>query len=270
MKHIISFRDPPLVESVLSVQFGQLPFLTLLHAGRYWSEVLGVDKWSEVDEAGYLDDRFERFEEEATWAKPPQFKLAPASAPNRAQFRTADGDRMIQVQQSRFILNWLRRTSRYPRYSVLRDEFEQEYSRFVDFVTSLGAEKPVPNQWEVTYVNHLVRGEKWDTLEDWSRIFPSVSVPPSANDTVIPDVISLDSTYLIGKDKGRLRVSYRRAKHNETGQEVIRVDLTARGPVGSDSGKGLLDGLDLGRQAIVETFAAISSEHAHEMWGRTK
>ena len=270
MDHIISFQVPPLEESVLSVQFEQLPSFTLLHAGRYWSEILGVDDWPEVREEGYLDDRFERFDEEGTWGPLPQPRIVPSSAPNRAQFRTGIGDRMIQVQQSRFILNWLRRNGEYPRYSVLREEFDREYARFVDFILSLGIEEPVPNQWEVTYVNHLVRGEDWETLEDWNKLFPTLHVPPSANETVVPDVISIDSTYLIEKEKGRLRVSFRRAKHRESGQEVIKLDLTARGPLGGDAGTEMMAGLDLGHRAVVETFAAVSSEYAHERWGRTE
>jgi uncharacterized protein (TIGR04255 family) len=189
--------------------------------------------------------------------------------PNRLQFLVPANDRMIQVQQTRFVLNWLKGERDYPRYSKLRDEFRKEYERFAHFLAAAGLGAPEPNQWEVTYVNHLVRGQDWEQLEDCEGFFPALRLPPSLPELTRPDAISLDWTYVVQDGAGRLRVQFRLAKHKPTGDEVVRIKLTARGPLEIESGtEEILERFDLGRRAIVGTFVAASTSEAHQRWGR--
>src|SRR5436309_10921680 len=88
------YTNPPVVETVLGVQFDRLPGFTNAHLGAFWSK-LDTNEWPEVADAPPLQPQFERFTEAAKWSRGLQFQLTPIP-PGRVQIRNANGDRMIQ------------------------------------------------------------------------------------------------------------------------------------------------------------------------------
>ena len=69
---------------------------------------------------------------------------------------------------------------------------------------------------------------------------------------------------------GRLHVVVRQAHSTETNQTVLLLQMTARGPIGKDDSQDLKSGLDLGHQAAVSAFFALTSQPAKEHWGLNK
>jgi len=115
------FKAPPVVETVLSIQFANLPGYSTAHAGWFWKVYLENPggqpslKWSQVVDAPRLEDEFERFGAEEKWVVP-HIKLLPPSQSQRTQIIRSDGERMAQVQDSRFILNWKKQAGVYPSF----------------------------------------------------------------------------------------------------------------------------------------------------------
>jgi len=72
--------------------------------------------------------------------------------------------------------------------------------------------------------------------------------------------------HILEKNLGRLHIEFRHSKSQE-GLEVIRLQLTARGPINEE--QSLDRGFTLGHEAIVRTFTAMTSEVAHTYWKRT-
>ncbi len=76
--------------------------------------------------------------------------------------------------------------------------------------------------------------------------------------------------YEIEPQLGRLhaQLSHVHLKSPEK-REILRLSLTARGPIASSGEKSLSlgEGLDLGHEAIVKAFWEMTSERAHEYWG---
>lgn len=173
---------------------------------------------------------------------------------------------MIQIQDSRFILNWRKQENQeYPSYDKLYPEFQEHYSVFEKFVRDAGNDAPVPNQWEVTYVNHLLLGRDWKSPRDWLDWFPILS--NAAKEPEHFESFSGEWIFGIFDKQGRLYISFKHARiGDETGPEALVVQLTARGP--RESGQSLRDGLDIGHDAIVANFTAISSADAHKAWRR--
>jgi uncharacterized protein (TIGR04255 family) len=159
------YIDPPVVETVLGVQFAPLQGLTNAHLGAFWQS-LQTDQWPSVSDAELLPPAFEQFDDKARWASGRlRFEITNKC---RLQIKNADADRMIQVQNSRLHFNWLKRPGiSYPRYETVRREFESTLQDFLQFVNRAKLGELRPDQWEVTYVNQMPKGTVWNDSCDW-------------------------------------------------------------------------------------------------------
>jgi len=183
----------------------------------------------------------------------------------RTQIIGPDTSRMIQVQDSRFIYNWKRGESGYPSYAATLEEFNRLYARFGDFVKSHDLGEIEENQWEVTYINHIVKGELWSSPSDWTSIFPWLNAPKSPFDS---ESMQCAWGLILPGERGRLHVKVYFGKITLDGPESIIVDLTARGIASKEF--PVISGFEVGHAAIVQTFADITSESAHRYWRRTQ
>lgn len=264
-----AFRNPPVVETVLGVQFDRLAGFTNAHLGAFWKHLREVDTdndtWVSVSDAPPIDPTFETFDFEPSWDRP-GFALYLGQPPTaRVQIRNHAGDAMVQLQNGRLHYNWIGSAGRdYRRYNVVRPAFDRIHGIFESFLKS---EKLGPirhNQWEVTYVNHIPKGTVWNSPSDWMNLF--VGVPMiNANNDVRLESISAAWHFEIPPRLGRLHVDLRHANVSAgQQQEILRLTLTARGPTDAQVTWG--SGLDLGRRTIVMTFKGITARAAHEYW----
>lgn len=261
-----SFKQPPVVETVLGVQFEPIRGFTNAHLGAFW-QTLGLD-WPNVADAPPLEQQFEQFGDERTWG-PLGLQLKLTSEPSsRLQIRNKLNDRMIQVQNGRFHLNWLGQAGgEYPRYKSVRPEFDKLFSRFCTFVKDQQLGDLRLNQWEVTYVNHIPKGTLWNAPSDVPSVSLLFASPPPLPMVVGPESLSGAWHFEITPKQGRLHVEIRHGRRTmPDDKEILIITLTARGPLNA----GTLDyhaGLNLGREVIVQGFTALTSEKAHQKWG---
>lgn len=256
------FDKPPVIETVLGVQFERIPLTNAL-AGWYWKSQLG-DQWSTVNEVQRIEDVFERFGKDREW-QTPQLRLSQQPMPARLQMVREDNERMIQVQDSRFIYNWRKSEgSAYPTYKTLLPEFREYLDQFCKFVSEQKLGDIAFNQWEVIYVNHIPKDELWGTVSDWPKVFPSLgSIIHNQKVDGFAAVLQEE----IGNQQGRLHTDIKYGKIKSEGHdEVISLQFTARGPINEKF--DLFDGCDLAHSSIVNAFANITSEAAHKHWKR--
>jgi uncharacterized protein (TIGR04255 family) len=268
------FDAPPVVETVLSVQFANLPGYSTAHAGWFWKEYLeklGEEpsrKWSQAVDAPRLEDQFERFGAEDIWVVPQlAMKLLPPSQSQRTQIIRSDGERMIQVQDSRFILNWKKQAGAYPSFEPLLDEFRTMLQAFETFAIEARFGKLGYNQWEIAYVDQLKKGDMWESARDWSRIFPGLSMPPAQLNQLLStgdEAMSADWRFSLTDRRGRMYIQLRQSRIPPSNEEVLNVTWVARGPV--TASETWEQGFALGHDAISETFLTITSAEAHERW----
>jgi uncharacterized protein (TIGR04255 family) len=259
------FNKPPVVETVLSAQFAPLPKFRTAYAGCFWKSKLDAH-WNSVEETARLDDQFEKFGEERKWGPMGGIRFVTGMESQRTQIARSDNTRMIQIQDTRFIYNWKKGENGYPSYEVTRSEFEQWYAEFKESVGSLGLGEVSENQWEVTYINHLNKTQLWNTPRDWPLIFPWFNFPQSSFE---PDSTVSRWALDLPENRGRLHVHFALARIAPNGPDAIVLELTARGPVSSKPGFGLIDGFEIGHEAIVRSFTAMTSKLAHDSWERT-
>jgi uncharacterized protein (TIGR04255 family) len=264
------FDRPPVVETALSLQFTPLVRYTGAHAGWFWKEYLdklgeGSKQWSQVAEVPKLPDQFERFGNEDVWA-PRSVKFVQGLQSPRTQIVRSDGERMIQIQDSRFILNWKKQAGEYPSYDVLVPELRIIIHAFEAFAGEAGFGALQYNQWEVAYVDQLAKGELWETPRDWSKIFPGLTVPPAPVSEAKDETMSADWRFAIPGQRGRLYMSLRQIRIPPSNQEVLNVTYVARGPVSAFH--TWEQGLNVGHEAITALFLSMTSREAQAHWKR--
>jgi uncharacterized protein (TIGR04255 family) len=161
----------------------------------------------------------------------------------------------------------------YPRYEKVRAKFQNEVQKFEDFLASEELGKLEVNQCEVTYINLIEEvpdgSDPHANLEEVSSLWAGITsdTPPGEieNSLVQMRYYLNDGTERIG----RIHVIMQPAFRQEDLKPIFRVEITARGrPRGSSVGEAF-DLLDLEREAIVRTFAAVTTPEMHELWGRT-
>lgn len=281
-----SFEHPPVVETVLGVQFDRLPKFTNAHLGAFWKWVealkvekwksLAAEQWDEVLDVPSLDPALEEFGDERAWsAIGAQLKLTQDPS-TRLQIRNESRDRMIQIQNGRIHYNWLRQPgAEYPRYEkTIRPAFIEVLKALRTFVANESLGELRLNQWEVTYVNHFPKGSVWNTPNDWAGLFRSLPVSPSSADVACLETFAGAWHYEIPPRRGRLHVEVRHGVSPPPEHEqALKMKLTARGPMCSgangnaENGAAECDGLDLGRETIVRMFKNLTSPEAHKHWG---
>lgn len=269
MMNLPKYDAPPVVETVLSVQFEKIPGFTNAHVGWYWKEFLSQE-WASIREVPRLNEQFERFDEELKWL-PSGGRLSIKAHPEseRNQLVRDDNERMLQIQDSRLVYNWRKNSDSYPSYKKVLAEFQAEFTSFKKFCKKAGFGDLVLNQWEITYVNHIPKGELWDTPKNWKNVIPKLTIPSSDVPGQEFDSFNGEWHHVLGENKGRVHISLNHARtSDEMNSEVLLVQLTARGPVETVEEKELISGFDLGHESIVLSFTSMTSEVAHKVWQR--
>ncbi len=264
------YDSPPVMETILGVQFEQLPNFKNAHLGAFWNSLDSLE-WPIIEDAPFLPPQFERFEDAVQWHDGLQLRLKRETA-CRLQIKNNTQDRMIQVQNSRLHFNWLGKPGgEYPRYKDVLDGFELSLGQLNHFLKKRDIGTIQPNQWEVTYVNHVPIGSVWSNPSEWDFFKP---VKP----TDIPEKLAVSESFegnwhfVIPPQKGRLHIHWQHvvgatAKGQE--DEFIRLVFTARGAIEGEptDHESITNGLNLGRKVIVSSFKELMSDQANQYWG---
>jgi uncharacterized protein (TIGR04255 family) len=257
-------NGPPVVELVIGVQFSPLTNLTSGHYGQFWSE-LGPE-WDRSADQPLIEDRFELFDQ-PVWPGGVQLRLEPVRLPGRFLAYHRSGDRLVQVQPTRFHLNWRKRVGFYPSYTKLVGEFEAEYQRFERFVAGCGFGQVLPNQWELTYIDAFPKGDGWRTPGDWPDVLPGLfgRLFDAEGLGLGLERRTAEWSFELAPRRGRL---YLAAGSGQWGpDECLLLTSTARGPVGGDGGTATVrHGLDLGHEAAVGAFRRLVAPGLQARW----
>jgi uncharacterized protein (TIGR04255 family) len=269
-----NFERPPVTEVYLSIQFGSLTGFRSGHVGLLWSKFR--DQYPKILEQMPLQPVFESFGA-PTEPTPSGFQIQVESllAPpvSRYWFLDDNEDELIQIQQDRIIHNWrkTREDQVYPRYEVVRDKFKSELDIFLAFINEEKLGELKPNQCEVSYTNLIELPDSANPHHHLERIS---CLWAGAYSEPIPfelENVTAQARYIIrdgGKSIGRVHVNLAPAYRVTDKLPIIRAEFLARGKPNDDSIEATFQLLDQERDAIVRTFAAVTTPSMHEMWGR--
>jgi uncharacterized protein (TIGR04255 family) len=270
------FKNPPVVEVALSVQFQQPESITVAHLGLAWD---------------HYRDRFPRVEQHAPIARTIERKgarvpMAEQQLSISTDFDTIprlwlisnESDELLQLQGDKFVRNWRRyhdQTLKYPSFAGrIRPEFEKDFRLFSDFSQKQGWGDLNIDQCEVTYINHISACSVWHEHSQLDRVFkgwsPNYPVLPG---TAKPEGVVLKIRHEIvdnsGKFLGRLHVDATSAfSIKDEHAPVLLLQLVARGQPRGSGIDGVMAFMDLGHETIVRSFAELTTNEMHKVWER--
>ena len=262
-----SFRKPPVIEVALSVQFAPLEEWGIPYFGLFWQKIRA--EFPDYSVQPPLASEIEPFDRPIVRR---EVQLMFTQQPDaRCWYLTKDGHQLIQVQKDRFVCNWrkLDLDVNYPRYKNHgRPQLEHNWNRFTSFIESEKLPKCEVVQCELTYVNHIPKGQGWNSVDEWSNVFTFFEWKP----TVLPAPESgrLSFACTLPDKKGRIRIDASHAMRPSDGQEVLALNLTCRSKPISSQVNDILECMDLCREWIVRGFADITTTAMHKLWERER
>lgn len=261
-----AFDRPPVAETALGVEFVPLREWGVPHFGLFWHDIR--HEYPKFQVQPPLGSQIERFDSEARPSQTLTFELGDPSRA-RCWFFHENDVQLLQLQDSRFILNWRKLTedTEYPHYAQFRPRFVDEWSRFARFLERNGLGIPVLVQCEVTYVNIIPRGHGWQDYGELQKVTPAWSGKHQW--LPCPESVALNARYVVPGNRGRLHVALQPVVRNADAAEALQLTLTARGHPSSPGLEGILDWFDVGHEWIVRGFTDLTSEHMHKLWKRS-
>ena len=267
-----SFKKPPVIETAISVQFKPVEGFTNAHLGLFWDQLRKA--YPNVADAELIAPQVELFGDQVRRKlRLPSFRVVAGEAAARLQMISEDDQMMVQVQNGRLVFNWRGMSGgEYPRWRKDLPEFENAFSRLRAFLPAQGLPDVEPNQWEVTYVNHLRKGRDWGEPADWPKLLPGLIGTTGDLSTGTMESINCNWRFVLPDNIGRLHVDLH---HGFTGiepeaAEILVLQLTARGGSAPVGGPDICTGLAIGRSAIVRKFTEVTGPDAHKKWERER
>lgn len=266
------FKSPPVTEVVLSVQFAAIPLFRSVHAGLYWNEIR--DEYPMASEQAPIAPAFETFG--ATPMLTPGFQVRAMVVPPMARhwFETDIGEHLVQLQQDRILHNWRKRSPEmeYPRYESLRAKFMGEVDKLSALFKKEGLGEIRPNQCEVTYINTITSTGGQNPHEHLARITPLWAGNLSEPFFPTPETTAIQTKYVLRKNDvpyGRVYVTFTPAYDATDYSPVVQLEVTTRARPDEESVAAAFVLLDEERDAVVRTFAGVTTPLMHKEWGRT-
>jgi len=267
-RNLPRFKKPPVVETVLGVEFAALEKWSIPHFGLFWQLIS-----QEMPTFRVLPPLQSASEaKDAITAGLPSIRFL-TSPQVRCWFVSADDRTLIQIQNDRFVFNWRKtdRNDKYPHYDdTIRHEFERQWSRFRTFVENNDLGRIEPVQCEVSYVNQIPRGEGWKTAAELGSVFTILDRTSLFGYAPALEDVNFSFQFPMAEDRGRLRVKSEPAIRNLDGIEVQQLTVTAKGEPRDGETSSILEWLDFGRENVVREFASITSPAMHLLWERVQ
>lgn len=271
------YQKPPVSEVVLSLQFEKLDSLGSTQIGLMWEKFR--KRFPKTEEHHPLEPSFEKFGVPVLIKQGVRIEHFDAPVVPRFWFLNDGGTQLIQIQQDRFIYNWRKMDgeAEYPRYETISQTFRKDLFSFSDFLHKEKIGELIPDQCEVTYVNHIVAGNGWDNHGELDKLLTIIKSEYSDEFLPTPENMRLALKYVIpnpdNKDDdpiGRLHISCNPLFQRSDDKPLFSLTLTARGrPINSNI-EGALRFMDIGREWIVRGFTSITTPQFHKIWERQK
>lgn len=268
-QNLPEFNNPPVIEVYCRIMFEKLVKLKAPHLGLFWPII--KSDFPDSDVKPNLPLNIETYGNEFYAGQELQHFEIPQLP--RTWFVSKDKSEVLQIQQDQLMNNWqkIQTTDAYPRYKNIIEKFEEHWSKFSEFLgtNSLGSLKP--QQYELTYINHISSLNGWSPETPIESIFPDLNLSREKEFLPQCETISVINTYLLPNDEGRLYSTIRTIKHPNHKEPIIQFQLMVRGIGNNKSFETMRSWFDQAHIWIVKGFADLTNKETQkEKWGRTR
>jgi uncharacterized protein (TIGR04255 family) len=256
-----SFKNPPVIETIAGIQFAPLQEWTVPHFGLYWSQVrrqfqrveVHPPVAPEIDGSGTI-------------------RIALVEQPNvRCWYIGPRPTELVQVQQDRFLVNWRQLTDSdaYPHYiDRTRPLFVEQLSAFLAFLKQESISDPQIIRCELTYVNHIIKGNGWEVAADWDKVFTVCGDLRGEDFLPAPESRRFALNYPMPSGNGSIDVDAARAIRKRDAKDVIQFTIKAKGRPESSTADDIYKWMDNAHDWVVKSFAELTTKEMHDRWER--
>ncbi len=248
-----SYENPPIAEVAIGCRFSRLESFKIPHFGLFWQKV--KESFPTAEHAGPIL---------------PERGLGAADVVGglplpRVWLISKSQDRLIQIQVDRLHFNWRRidPKSEYPRFDVLAAEFERIFNEFERLADELGIGAVEPDQYELSYINHLRKGIDWNEISDLPEIFPNFvwNQTPKAF-LPFPQRVAWDLGFPIPNEMGFLHVKLSMGSLQlDPSTPALIMELTVRGAPKDKNADARKSWFGIAHEWIVRGFADLVTEN---------
>jgi uncharacterized protein (TIGR04255 family) len=191
----------------------------------------------------------------------------PAAAPRvRALYWSESRDRLVQLQDDLFCMNWQKSStaSEYPRYPALREDFLSEWDSFVKIAADARLGPFEITGCSVTYINKIDPSAGLAPSDLCVFIAPTPNQIQNLRLTLAAQNMSLTLT----RDSQQITYLLQPAIQLADNTRITQITLVSESKAVSPTGDDLITHLDCAHDLLIETFEALTSSHAKEVWGK--
>ncbi len=250
-----TFKNPPIVEVVVGVQFAPLDDFLIPYVGGLW-DCLGREKYPSFQETDLIIDG----------ANPPIFGKHPLP---RIWFVSGDSNNIIQFQVDRFLYNWRKEPfsdTDYPRYDRVINNFMNSAGDFSKYLHDVGIGPACSQKLELSYIN-LVKLDDFGGLSGIGNILNDISWNGEGRILDVPRKISGRLQFPIQEIASLMDIVYENGILLETGEEILKIEVSVKGQAPDPDMLKCIDWFNVARKCIVTGFNDITCSNAHSVWG---
>jgi len=259
--HQPDYSDPPLVEVALSIQFTPVNEYKSVYSSDIWG--LFKKDFPKIREVPLTESQFETFGGKNVQGF--QFQVGAPPVGTRLWFISDDESHILQFQPDLLVTNWkkLRVADPYPRFEGIAESFEDNIGTLAKYFEFKFKCQIDINQAEVAYVNIIPVSDfsefgKWFSL--WNDDYLNIeSLATNFNEVILDES---------NKPVARLKHEIHSVLTPDGKGKAFRLSLTYKGkPLENDIGSAMKF-IAAGREAIVSRFDHITTDKAHQTWGK--
>jgi len=251
-----SYKTPPVNEVVCGMRFNPPDKFRISHIGLLW-EKFRTDYPVVQHAIPIASAKGDLLVDEAT-GLPIQ----------RVWFINKTDDQLIQFQFDRFYFNWRQRNDVYPRYDFIIENFEKTLGTMIEFFKEFELGELNPIEYELSYINHIPKGQESETADDLSAIFSDFVWGHTAGRFLpTPEKVAWIAEFPLPEKMGRLSASLKQGTRTEDKVPLFVLELRARGLYES-AGSNIRQWFDVAHEWIVRGFTDLTTPTAHKIWNR--
>lgn len=258
LENLPDYNSPPISEVVCGISFEPLVRQKIPHFGLFWNAIR--DDFPKCEHAPPLADSDEEFQQANEIPLP------------RVWLINKSNNLLIQLQNNRFIYNWRRLKSddSYPRFKEIYASFKQFLELYEQFVIENDLGNIKIRGCELSYVNHIKKGEGWDDSGQAGNIMKDISWVSERDFLPTPELFETRLVFSLPNNYGSLTSFLRKAKlKRDHEQQIYILELSAKG-LGDGSDISNIDPwFDVSHEWIVKGFTDLTQEKIqNELWGK--
>jgi len=261
----VDFQQPPVVEVVCGAAFRLGAKLKAVDVGLFWQTIR--TSFPRVEEVAPIPpiitpDGIFQIELGFNGNVPP---LA------RSWLISQDGNRLLQVQGDRLLYNWKREQTdqTYPSFDSVYREFTRYLKKFEAFLRNQQFPDPAYEQFELNYVNNIGDGNGLSKVGANGVLIDHMRKSDGNRFLPMPEAFNWQTAYPLPNNQGRLQINAATAVVKGTGDQIVRLDMVARGKPEEPIRTNMDTWFELAHEWIVVGFCDATNPELHKIWGRT-